>query len=195
MLQPATPKQQVKTAIIGLGANILVNKLSLSETINSGLSMLAGEGVEIQSVSRFFSTPCFPAGAGPDYVNAAALLRVDMTAKDLLSRMHDIEESLGRERVVRWGQRTLDIDLLAFGDDIAPDLAGYLQWRDLPVEEQSIRAPEQMILPHPRLQDRAFVLVPMADVAPEWCHPVTGLSTLQMLADLDGDEVAQVRPL
>ncbi|WP_456388352.1 2-amino-4-hydroxy-6-hydroxymethyldihydropteridine diphosphokinase [Profundibacter sp.] len=195
MLQPATPLRQAKSAIIGLGANISVHEGDLSQTLQAGLDMLAGEGVEIQSVSRFYSTPCFPVGAGPDYVNAAALLRVEQTAVDLLSRLHKVEDSMGRERIMRWGQRTLDLDLLAFGDEIAPDLAGYLRWRDLPVEEQSRRAPEQLILPHPRLQDRAFVLVPMADIAPDWLHPVTQLSTRQMLVGLDPAEVAKIKPL
>ena len=102
---------------------------------------------------------------------------------------------MGRQRVVRWGQRTLDLDLLAYGDEVAPDLAGYLQWRDLPLEAQSSAAPDQLILPHPRLQDRAFVLVPMADIVPDWRHPVTGHSTTRMLNDLDANDVAQILPL
>lgn len=195
MLQPARIRRQVISAIIGLGANVSFQGGKLSHALQLGLDMLAKEGVEIQSVSRFYSTPCFPVGAGPDYVNAAALLRVDQTALDLLTRLHKVEKAMGRERLVRWGQRTLDLDLLAYGDEIAPDLAGFLQWRDLPVEAQVIRAPEQLILPHPRLQDRAFVLVPMADVAPNWRHPVSGRSTRQMLADLDPAEVAKIKPL
>jgi len=195
MLQPATTLRQVKSAIIGLGANLSTQESNLSEALQAGLEMLEAEGVEIQSVSRFYTTPCFPAGGGPDYVNAAALLRVEQTAADLLSHLHKVEKAMGRERLERWGQRTLDLDLLAFGDEIAPDRAGFLHWRDLPVEQQSTRAPEQLILPHPRLQDRAFVLVPMADVAPDWRHPVTQRSTRQMLADLDADEVAKIKPL
>ena len=76
-----------------------------------------------------------------------------------------------------------------------PDLEEYLYWRNLPIKAQSTVAPEQLILPHPRIQDRAFVLVPMADVAPDWVHPVTQLSTRQMLGDLRADDVAQIVPL
>jgi len=195
MLQATTTRRHPASAIIGLGANLLPDHSTLSKTLQAALDMLAGDGVEIQSVSRFYSSPCFPVGAGPDYVNAAALLRVNESAADLLSRLHKIEASLGRERVERWGQRVLDLDLLAFGDEISPDLETVLQWRDLPISEQSTVAPEQLILPHPRIQDRAFVLVPMADVAPEWVHPVTGRNTRQMLGDLDADDVAQIVPL
>ncbi len=195
MLQPTTTRRHPISAIIGLGANLPSAHGTLIKTLQAALDMLAGDGVEIQAVSRFYSTPCFPAGAGPDYVNAAALLRVDMSAADLLSRFHKIEASMGRERIERWGQRVLDLDLLAFGDEIAPDIEAFLQWRDLPITEQSTVAPEQLIVPHPRLQDRAFVLVPMADVAPQWVHPVTGRSTRQMLGDLDAGDVAQIVPL
>ncbi len=195
MLQATTTRRQPVSAIIGLGANLPSDHGTLVKTLQAALGMLAGDGVEIQAVSRFYSTPCFPAGAGPDYVNAAALLRVDMSATDLLSRLHKVEASMGRERAERWGQRILDLDLLALGDEIAPDLEAFLLWQDLPIAEQSTVAPEQLILPHPRLQDRAFVLVPMADVAPQWLHPVTGRSTRQMLGDLDADDVAQIVPL
>ncbi len=195
MLQATTTRRHPVSAIIGLGANLPSAHGTLINTLQAALDILEGDGVEIQAVSRFYSTPCFPVGAGPDYVNAAALMRVDASAADLLSRLHRIEASMGRERVERWGQRVLDLDLLAFGGEIAPDLEGYLHWRNLPIPEQSTVAPEQLILPHPRLQDRAFVLVPMADVAPEWVHPVTGRSTRQMLGDLDAGDVAQIVPL
>ena len=102
---------------------------------------------------------------------------------------------MGRERVSRWGQRTLDIDLLAYGGAILPDSAGFQHWLDLSVEEQSKRAPEQLILPHPRIQDRAFVLVPLAEIAPDWQHPVLGRTAVQMRDDLDEAQTAQVKAL
>ena len=195
MFQATTTRRHPASAIIGLGANLPSTHGTLIKTLQAALDMLVGDDVEIQSVSRFYSTPCFPAGAGPDYVNAVAVLRVDMSAADLLSRLHKIEASMGRERAERWGQRILDLDLLAFGGEIAPDPETFLQWRDLPISKQSTVAPEQLILPHPRIQDRAFVLVPMADIAPEWVHPMTGRSTRQMLGDLAADDVAQIVPL
>ncbi len=193
MLQPSGAGNKGKSAIIGLGSNLASDQGSPQEILLRALAALANNSISIQAVSRFYTTPCFPKGA--DYVNAVALTQVGQTATDLLSRLHAIEESMGRQRVVRWGQRTLDLDLLAYGDEVAPDLAGYLQWRDLPLEAQSSAAPDQLILPHPRLQDRAFVLVPMADIVPDWRHPVTGHSTTRMLNDLDANDVAQILPL
>jgi len=195
MLQPSGARINPVSAIIGLGSNLSSDQGSPREILQAALDILSQKGVEVQSVSRFYATPCFPEGAGPDYVNAAALLRVNDRMLNLLALLHEVEKTMGRERIQRWGQRTLDLDLLAFGDEITPDIAGFLHWRDLSIDAQSKVAPKQLILPHPRLQDRAFVLVPMNDVAPDWVHPVTGHTTRQMLEALDASDVAQIKPL
>ncbi len=91
--------------------------------------------------------------------------------------------------------RTLDIDLLAMGDSVLPDTKTQDSWRALAPEAQIRTTPDQLILPHPRLQDRAFVLVPLADVAPDWVHPRTGLTVLQMLDALPAADREAVKPL
>lgn len=91
--------------------------------------------------------------------------------------------------------RTLDIDLVALGDSVLPDADTQDAWRSMPPEVQARSAPDRLILPHPRLQDRAFVLVPLADVAPDWVHPRTGQTVAQMLAALPAADVAEVKPL
>jgi len=183
------------SAIIGLGANLPSDFGTPENTLRYALMQLEDEGIRVQSVSRFYATPCFPVGAGPDYVNAAAVLASRLTAQELIAKLHSIESRAGRERLTRWGQRVLDLDLLAYGDEIAPDMEGFLRWQKLPLEQQSRLAPEQLILPHPRLQDRAFVLVPMADIAPNWRHPVLGRTVRQLLDELDAKETAQIKPI
>jgi 2-amino-4-hydroxy-6-hydroxymethyldihydropteridine diphosphokinase len=184
-------------ALVALGANLPFEGEPPAKTLERAVKALSTEGLSVLSVSRFFATPCFPAGAGPDYVNAAAVLAVDpeIDATSLLAALHRIESRFGRKRETRWGMRTLDMDLLALGDSVLPDTATLDEWRSLPPEQQVRRTPDQLILPHPRLQDRAFVLVPLADVAPDWVHPRTGLTVAAMLAALPEEDRAAVRPL
>jgi 2-amino-4-hydroxy-6-hydroxymethyldihydropteridine diphosphokinase len=182
-------------ALIALGSNV-TSQIGDSATIlrqaTDLLQQKAGYGGVL---SPIYKTPCFPPGTGPDYANAVLAVRTDRSANQILTLLHATEADFGRQRTKRWGQRTLDLDLLALGDQVAPDLATYETWRDLAPDRQQSEAPVQLILPHPRLQDRAFVLVPMADVAPDWVHPVSGLSVRDMLAALpasDRDGVVRV---
>ncbi|WP_457646917.1 2-amino-4-hydroxy-6-hydroxymethyldihydropteridine diphosphokinase [Profundibacter sp.] len=194
-MQPFGQKNEPISAIIGLGAN-LPSKVGVpKQTLCHALTLLESAEIEIKTVSHLYETPCFPAGAGPDYVNAVAMLSTVLSAEGLLSRLHRVEAEMGRERVSRWGQRTLDVDLLAYGEVIRPDLATFQHWLTLPMKEQSKRSPEQLILPHPRIQDRAFVLVPLAEIAPDWRHPVLGYTAAQMCDDLEEAQTAQVKAL
>lgn len=183
--------------LVAFGANLPFEGEEPAQTLRKAAASLSAEGLHLLALSRFFATPCFPAGAGPDYVNAAAVLdsgpSVDLAS--VLARLHAVEARFGRERAQRWGMRTLDIDLLAMGDSVLPDAETQDRWRLLPPEAQVRATPDRLILPHPRLQDRAFVLVPLADVAPDWVHPRTGLTVRQMLEALPEQDRDAVKPL
>lgn len=183
------------TCLLALGGNLPSLAGTPAETLRAALRRLEAQGAGIEAVSRFFRTPCFPAGAGPDYVNAAARLRWAGSAAELLNLCHEVEAEFGRERGVRWGRRTLDLDIVALDDMVCPDAATQARWRDLPAEEQVRRTPEQLILPHPRLQDRAFVLVPLCDVAPDWRHPLLGRTIAELAAKLPEKARNEVVPL
>ncbi|WP_243613722.1 2-amino-4-hydroxy-6-hydroxymethyldihydropteridine diphosphokinase [Shimia aestuarii] len=181
--------------ILALGGNLPSEEGSPEETLRAALKMLDGEGMRLVDSSRLYETPCFPPGAGPDYINAAALVESPLDAGALLDRLHEIEAAFGRARQQRWGMRTLDIDLIAGGAQVLPDQDTYAAWRDLDLDTQMKATPEQLILPHPRMHERAFVLVPVHDVAPDWIHPVFGQSVAEMLAALPESARKEVRPL
>ncbi len=128
-------------------------------------------------------------------MNAAAVLTTTLDATALLQHLHAIEQRFDRRRDVRWGPRTLDLDLIAFGDQVVPDVATVRHWIDLPPDRQGVVAPDQLIVPHPRLQDRAFVLVPLCDIAPDWRHPVLGVTIREMLAACSDADKAGIKPI
>ncbi|RFP91179.1 2-amino-4-hydroxy-6-hydroxymethyldihydropteridine diphosphokinase [Rhodobacteraceae bacterium 63075] len=184
-----------QTFLIALGANLPFAESPPEVTIAKALSDFNEFGLEITATSSLYHTPCFPAGAGPDYVNAVASAKANLEAAEVLKRLHKLELRYGRERSVRWGQRTLDLDLVAADNTVLPDRNGYQRWQSLSAERQRELAPETLVLPHPRLAERAFVLVPMAEIAPDWEHPITGKTTREMLDALEDAEKEGVKAL
>ena len=141
------------SALIGLGANIPSVAGAPAATFNVALAALAKAGVEITAVSPFYETEAWPDPAQPHFLNAAAAIRTFLQPFALLTLLHEVETAFGRKRSVPNAARSLDLDLL--------DYAGAIL--DGPV-----------ILPHPRIAQRRFVLEPLKAVAPDWRHPVSG---------------------
>jgi 2-amino-4-hydroxy-6-hydroxymethyldihydropteridine diphosphokinase len=179
-----------------LGSNETWQGLTSAELLNAALKSLSQlPQIEVVRVSRFYQTASFPAGSGPDFVNAAALIRSRLPAEGLLSALHQVESDFGRRRIKRWGARCLDLDLLFCADAVVPDTAEFRRWYHLDAAQQRNEAPGTLILPHPRLHERAFVLGPLMEIAPEWCHPVLGLSVAQMFEALPKALRAELRAL
>ena len=156
----APPPQR---AAIALGANLG----DCRATLEAALAALdASPGVQVLARSRWYrSAPVGP--PQPDYVNGCALLAVTLEPEALLKRLLATERRFGRVRGERWGPRHLDLDLLLVGD-------------------QRLVSPH-LTLPHPRLRERAFVLVPLAEIAPAWIDPVSGQSVAELAAALRGE--------
>lgn len=153
------------TALISLGSNLGDRKAILDGAITA---LRETPGILVHSVSSHHETE--PVGGPPGqglFLNAAAELETTLSSRELLHALQAVEAYFGRVRTVRWGERTLDLDLILFGDAVIdePDL----------------------IVPHPRFTGRRFVLAPLAEIAPKAVDPTSGMTVAQLLAVCEGD--------
>lgn len=183
--------------LIALGANLGGQKDSPLAQLQTAVDRISKSGLEVTSVSRFWRTPAYPPGSGPDFVNAALCARSALEPEQILDRLHSIERDAGRDRnqSQRWGARVLDLDLLAVGDIVLPDAATVAHWISLPAVAQQQLAPRELVLPHPRLQDRGFVLAPLVEIAADWEHPVLRQTVAQLHAALPDDALTGMSPI
>lgn len=158
----------VATAAVGLGSNLGQSRQTLERAI---AALDAYPKIEVTARSPWYRTAPVGGPPQPDFLNGCALLQTTLTPTALLQVLLQIENQFGRERRERWGPRTLDLDLLLYDNLV-------------------LKTPA-LIVPHPRMRDRAFVLVPLTDIAPDWLHPVCGQS---IRALRDGLNCSGIRP-
>ncbi|MCK6443568.1 2-amino-4-hydroxy-6-hydroxymethyldihydropteridine diphosphokinase [Elstera cyanobacteriorum] len=156
-----------KSILIALGSNLShpdwgAPPLILAAAIN----FLEKAEIYTRAHSSIWSSAAWPDPRDPRYANAVIAVETPLPSDQLLDRLHAIEAAFGRDRSAVNAPRTLDLDLLAYGREVR---AG----------------PRAPILPHPRLQERGFVLRPLAEICPSWRHPVSGQGVAALLAALD----------
>jgi 2-amino-4-hydroxy-6-hydroxymethyldihydropteridine diphosphokinase len=181
--------------LIAAGANLPSRAGPPEATIEAAFQALPAWGITLERCSPYYCTPAFPAGSGPDFINAAAVLKTALTPTSVMAALHAIERSMGRVRERRWEPRVCDLDLIACDDLVLPDEATAREWIALDPKHQTEAAPPRLILPHPRLQDRGFVLKPLTDIAPDWVHPVLGRSIAALLEELPDEALAGIEKL
>lgn len=169
---PAITEAKPVMAYIGLGANLGDPAWQLRRAL-AGLADL--EEVEVVQVSTFYLNPPLGPKGQPWYVNAVAQVRTRLAAEELRRSLGHLETTLGRVRGERWGPRVIDLDLLLYDGEVS-------------------RTPE-LVLPHPEMHRRAFVLAPLAEIAPDAWHPVFNKSAAQLLAELDAADREALKPM
>jgi 2-amino-4-hydroxy-6-hydroxymethyldihydropteridine diphosphokinase len=160
---------------VALGANLPSERFGPPrDTLDAALDLLSARGFRVRARSSWYESAPVPASDQPWFVNAVAQLDAAGPPAETLNALHRLEAELGRVRSVRNAARAVDLDLL----DVAGQVTASDAWPRLP---------------HPRLHERAFVLMPLAEIAPDWRHPTLGRSARQLLDELDGTQTC--RPL
>lgn len=150
--------------LVAIGANLpdAAGRSALGTCRWAVAALDALPGLRVRGLSRWYASRPVPEADQPDYVNGVAHLVGRSAPPELLGSLHEIEERAGRVRGAPNAARTLDLDLVAYGDAV---------WTG-----------PGLVLPHPRAHLRPFVLAPLRDVAPGWCHPISGASVTELLA-------------
>lgn len=153
---------------VALGSNLGDSRAILEAALET---LAATPNIILQAKSSWYQTKAI-GPPQPDYINGCVLLQVQQTPQLLLETLLDIEAKFGRVRTLHWGPRSLDLDLLLFDNII-------------------LNTPK-LVLPHPRMRQRAFVLMPLSEIAPNWIEPVTGKAIKELLQAVDCSEVNKI---
>ena len=156
--------QDFKQAWLGLGGNIGDVKLAMAQALRD---LQDGVTIKVEQVSPIYKTPPWGLEDQPWFFNCCAQISTSLTPEELLERCQDAERQGKRERSVRWGPRTIDVDIIAI--------------------EAVEQTEQRLTIPHPRATERAFVMVPLADIAPNLM--INGKSARQWLSQLDDDGI------
>lgn len=163
--------------LIGLGSNLNTEQYPTSKAvIEAALQEMENVSLQVLKCSSFYETEPVPKSDQAWFVNAVAIIKTDLKAVDLLKLLHGIEQQLGRTRRERWEARVIDLDLLCYDNVVVPAVES---WKS---GEIGVKGGE-LIIPHVRMHERNFVLIPLNEIACEWKHPVFGKNADQLLQE------------
>jgi 2-amino-4-hydroxy-6-hydroxymethyldihydropteridine diphosphokinase len=148
------------TVFLLLGTNLGNRQMFLQQAVEA----IAVEIAPVQKASAVYETQSWGKTDEPDYLNQVITLQTNFSAQQVLQKILSIELQMGRKREVKWGSRIIDIDILFYGDEV-------------------INEPE-LVVPHPQLHNRRFTLDPLAEIAPEFVHPLLNRNILALKNEL-----------
>ena len=166
--------------LIAFGANLSGQIGFPEQTVRAASRFLEAESISIIAASSLYLTPPVGPGRQQPYINAVAIVHTNLPPAALLNALHRVEYRCGRRRSVRWGPRVLDLDLLSYNRLVTP------QWRLGGTGRGS-----PLVVPHPTMHLRSFVLCPLSQIAPHWVHPALGLSAIDLWRRLETSAEAQ----
>ena len=161
----------MKTAYVAIGGNLVPEGYETLEAVMAdAIAALAKEDLTISQCSQWFETAPVPVSDQPWFLNAVMAIETSLTATALLACLHRVEADFGRIRTIRNEARILDLDLIDYQGELYDD--------------------DAITLPHPRMHQRAFVLLPIQDLDPSWTHPVTGQDVATLIAQMpEGQDI------
>lgn len=169
----ADSSAKAQTVLIAIGANLPYAGQAARDTCEHVVTALRDvPGLDIDAVSAWYESAPVPPSGQPPYINGVVRGRAWIGAEALLDALHAIETRFGRERSIPNAARTVDLDIITYG--CACQTHPYLT------------------LPHPRAHERAFVLLPLRDVAPDWVHPLSKKTLAELLPDVAGQEIRRI---
>ena len=161
--------------LIGIGGNLESARFGPPrDTLSAALAALTAARIRILTRSGWYRTEPVPRSNQPWFLNTVVSLATEFAAKDLLMVLQDTERQFGRVRGERNGPRILDLDILDYQGEVTNAVS--------------------LVLPHPRLHERRFVLMPIAEIAPDWRHPILGLTAAQLLARMSSEQQIERLP-
>ncbi len=148
--------------IIAFGGNLVLDGAAVDDVLDKAMARFPEHGLEVVKRSRWWRSAAWPDPSQPPYLNGVAVVRTGLPARGIMQVLLEIETQFGRRRSEPNAARTLDLDLIAHGRDV--------------IDEPGL------ILPHPRAAERRFVMGPLAEIAPDWRHPILGETAAALAA-------------
>jgi 2-amino-4-hydroxy-6-hydroxymethyldihydropteridine diphosphokinase len=155
-------------AAVGLGSN----KGDRLANVRTAVSLTREQVGRVTAVSDVFETPPWGVALQPRFLNACMIVEAELEPHGLLRKLKEMESDMGRLKKGKWGPREIDLDILLYDDVRIED----------PI----------LTIPHPYMHERAFVLLPLSEIAPDWVHPTTGLTVLELLKKNDSDGIIRI---